>query len=44
MNAFWGRDKQLPDATVTWQMPDGHTYITTPGSARRSCETAALWP
>jgi len=26
-------DKQLPDGTVIWRLPDGHTYVTTPGSA-----------
>ena len=34
MKTFWGwRDKQLPDGTVIWELPDGHTYVTTPGSA-----------
>lgn len=34
MKTFWGwRDRQLPDGTVIWALPDGHTYITTPGSA-----------
>lgn len=34
MKTFWGwRDKQLPDGTVIWTLPDGHTYVTTPGSA-----------
>jgi hypothetical protein len=23
----------LPDGTVIWRLPDGHTYVTTPGSA-----------
>jgi hypothetical protein len=23
----------LPDGTVIWTLPDGHTYVTTPGSA-----------
>jgi hypothetical protein len=27
------RDKQLPDGTVIWLLPDGHTYVTMPGSA-----------
>jgi len=27
------RDKQLPDGTVIWVLPDGHTYVTHPGSA-----------
>jgi hypothetical protein len=26
-------DKQLPDGTVIWQLPDGHSYVTMPGSA-----------
>jgi hypothetical protein len=31
---FWGwRDKQLPDGTVILTLPDGQTYVTTPGSA-----------
>ena len=34
LKTFWGwRDEQLPDATVIWRLPDGHTYVTTPGSA-----------
>ena len=34
LKTFWGwRDKQLPDGTVIWTLPDGHTYVTTPGSA-----------
>ena len=34
MKTFWGwRDEQLPDGTVIWRLPDGHTYVTTPGSA-----------
>jgi hypothetical protein len=34
MKTFWGwRDRQLPDGTVIWTLPDGHTYVTTPGSA-----------
>ena len=34
MKTFWGwRDQQLPDGTVIWTLPDGHTYVTTPGSA-----------
>ncbi len=33
MKTFWGwRDHQLPDGTVIWTLPDGHTYVTTPGS------------
>ena len=34
LKTFWGwRDKQLPDGTLIWDLPDGHTYVTTPGSA-----------
>ncbi|MGV0046445.1 HNH endonuclease signature motif containing protein [Mycobacterium colombiense] len=34
MKTFWGwRDRQLPDGTVIWTLPDRHTYVTTPGSA-----------
>lgn len=34
LKTFWGwRDEQLPDGTVIWRLPDGHTYVTTPGSA-----------
>ncbi len=34
LKTFGGwRDKQLPDGTVIWVLPDGHTYVTTPGSA-----------
>ncbi|OBJ01791.1 hypothetical protein A5660_22965 [Mycobacterium alsense] len=29
----WWRDQQLPDGTVIWTLPDGNTYVTTPGSA-----------
>ncbi|MGY4709030.1 DUF222 domain-containing protein [Mycolicibacterium sp. CBM1] len=33
LKTFWGwRDRQLPDGTVIWELPDGHTYVTTPGS------------
>ncbi|MBV9350732.1 MAG: HNH endonuclease [Mycobacterium sp.] len=34
VKTFWGwRDQQLPDGTVIWASPTGHTYVTTPGSA-----------
>ncbi len=34
MKTFWGwQDQQLPDGAIIWRLPDGHTYITTPGSA-----------
>jgi len=33
MKTFGGwRDKQLPDGTVIWTSPSGHTYRTVPGS------------
>jgi len=25
VKTFWGRDQQLPDATVIWVSPAGHT-------------------
>ncbi len=34
LKTFWGwRDEQLPDGTLIWRLPDGHSYVTTPGSA-----------
>lgn len=34
LKTFWGwRDEQLPDGTVIWRLPDGETYVTTPGGA-----------
>lgn len=34
VKTFWGwRDRQLPDGTVIWTLPDRQTYVTTPGSA-----------
>lgn len=34
MKTFWRwRDRQLPDGTVIWTLPDGQTYVTMPGSA-----------
>jgi hypothetical protein len=34
IKTFWGwRDQQLPDGTLIWIAPSGHTYVTTPGSA-----------
>jgi len=34
LKTFWGwQDRQLPDGTVIWTLPDGQTYVTTPGSA-----------
>jgi hypothetical protein len=33
LKTFYGwQEKQLPDGTVIWTLPDGHTYVTTPGS------------
>jgi hypothetical protein len=37
LKTFWGgpdgwREQQLPDGTVIWTAPGGHTYTTTPGS------------
>ncbi|AKK27618.1 HNH endonuclease signature motif containing protein [Mycobacterium sp. EPa45] len=33
LKTFWGwRDQQLPDGTLIWTLPDGETYVTTPGS------------
>jgi hypothetical protein len=34
IKTFWGwQDQQLPDGTVIWRSPSGHTYMTSPGSA-----------
>lgn len=34
VKTFWGwKDRQLRDGTVIWELPDGQTYVTTPGSA-----------
>ncbi len=34
VKTFWDwREKQLPDGTLIVTTPDGHTYVTTPGSA-----------
>lgn len=34
LKTFWNwQDRQLPDGTVIWTLPDGQTYVTTPGSA-----------
>ncbi|WP_205873249.1 HNH endonuclease signature motif containing protein [Mycobacterium camsae] len=37
LKTFWSgtrgwRDRQLPDATIIWTAPTGHTYTTRPGS------------
>jgi hypothetical protein len=35
MKTFFGwQEKQLPDGTVIFTLPDGQTYVTTPGSAQ----------
>jgi hypothetical protein len=32
MKTFLGwAEQQLPDGTVIWTLPDGHTYVSTPG-------------
>ena len=40
-------DRQLPDGTIIWTAPTGHTYVTYPGSRHlfpQLCEpTATLW-
>ena len=34
LKTFWGwHDRQLADGTVIWDLPDGKTYVTLPGSA-----------
>ena len=52
LKTFWNglggwRDRQLPDGTVIWTSPTGHTYITYPGSLHlfsSLCKpTATLW-
>ena len=41
LKTFWAgattgwHDEQLPDATIIWTSPSGHTYTTRPGSAAR---------
>jgi len=41
------RDRQLPDGTIIWTSPTGHTYTTYPGSLHlfpALCQpTATLW-
>lgn len=33
LKTFWGwKDRQLPDGTVIWTLPNGEIYVTTPGS------------
>ena len=52
LKTFWNgpkgwRDRQLPDGTIIWTSPTGHTYVTYPGSLHlfpKLCEpTATLW-
>ena len=52
LKTFWTgpdgwRDRQLPDGTVIWTSPTGHTYTTHPGSRMLFpdlCKpTATLW-
>ena len=52
LKTFWNglggwRDRQLPDGTIIWTSPTGHTYTTYPGSLHlfpRLCTpTATLW-
>jgi hypothetical protein len=52
LKTFWNgpkgwRDRQLPDGTVIWTSPTGHTYVTYPGSRhlfpQLSEPTATLW-
>jgi hypothetical protein len=52
LKTFWNgpggwRDRQLPDGTIIWTSPTGHTYVTYPGSKHlfpSLCEpTATLW-
>jgi hypothetical protein len=52
LKTFWNgatgwRERQLPDGTVIWPSPTGHTYGTHPGSKHlfpQLCEpTATLW-
>src|SRR4051794_32249201 len=52
LKTFWNgatgwRDRQLPDGTVVWTSPTGHTYVTYPGSQHlfpQLCQpTATLW-
>ena len=52
LKTFWNglggwRDRQLPDGTIIWTSPTGHTYTTYPGSLHlfpQLCKpTATLW-
>ena len=52
LKTFWNgatgwRDRQLPDGTVEWTSPTGHTYTTYPGSKhlfpQLSEPTSTLW-
>jgi hypothetical protein len=52
LKTFWNgvkgwRDRQLPDGTIVWTSPTGHTYTTYPGSRHlfpQLCKpTGTLW-
>ena len=52
LKTFWNgakgwRDRQLPDGTIIWIAPTGHTYVTYPGSRHLfptlCAPTATLW-
>ena len=52
LKTFWNGlggwlDRQLPDGTIIWTSPTGHTYVTYPGSLHlfpQLCKpTATLW-
>jgi hypothetical protein len=52
LKTFWNgvrgwRDRQLPDGTIIWTSPTGHTYTTYPGSKhlfpKLCAPTATLW-
>ena len=52
LKTFWNgakgwRDRQLPDGTIIWTSPTGHTYTTYPGSRHLfptlGEPTATLW-
>ncbi len=52
LKTFWNgakgwRDRQLPDGTIVWTSPTGHTYTTYPGSKHlfpQLCQpTGTLW-
>ena len=52
LKTFWNGlggwlDRQLPDGTIIWTSPTGHTYVTYPGSLhlfpKLCAPTATLW-